>query len=290
MGFSFTSKWAGAKGRSSGSAEIWYYVDDGEAVGPLTLQQLKRIIAALPNGFELLVWRNKFSDWKKAGDVPELLTHLGEASPSLAPIETAPADKQTLSRRRRKWLPVIVAFASLGSVGSRVGREKMARVSADRFLGTEVTREGRPAEFIANLVNYIKINWVGALVVIPCLAYGIYDGLLLDSLSSGLIAGLLCAGLLNLLVWAARKYRVKKPSPHLILAGNISFGLGCAVALYCLGLSIHHVTQVTPGSAIVNLKEMGGVLLTGTFYLMIGLGVRYVLGADRYRGKQRRGD
>jgi len=47
---------------------IWYYADRNEQIGPLTQQLLLETLATLPNAADVLVWCDKFSDWKPAAD------------------------------------------------------------------------------------------------------------------------------------------------------------------------------------------------------------------------------
>lgn len=55
-------------------SDIWYYAaaNDDREVGPLTLQELKAALAAFSNAKNVLVWCDRFTDWKLAQDVPEL--------------------------------------------------------------------------------------------------------------------------------------------------------------------------------------------------------------------------
>jgi hypothetical protein len=53
-------------------SDTWYYADHGGHVGPLTLQEIKVALPTLPNAKDVLVWRDGFPDWTRAGDVPEL--------------------------------------------------------------------------------------------------------------------------------------------------------------------------------------------------------------------------
>jgi hypothetical protein len=54
-------------------SDIWYYADAAEQVGPLTLQELRQKLAAFSNANDVLVWCNRFTDWKPARDVTELV-------------------------------------------------------------------------------------------------------------------------------------------------------------------------------------------------------------------------
>jgi hypothetical protein len=50
----------------------WYYVGSQGQVGPLGLDELKRILAGFQNRKDVLVWREGFSGWTRAEDVHEL--------------------------------------------------------------------------------------------------------------------------------------------------------------------------------------------------------------------------
>lgn len=53
----------------------WYYAAGAESVGPMSLQDLEAALGRVPNWKEVRVWREGFSDWKKAGDVSELFNN-----------------------------------------------------------------------------------------------------------------------------------------------------------------------------------------------------------------------
>jgi hypothetical protein len=50
----------------------WYYADHIGAVGPVTFQDLKNRLAAIPNPDRVLVRREGMTEWQRAGDVREL--------------------------------------------------------------------------------------------------------------------------------------------------------------------------------------------------------------------------
>jgi hypothetical protein len=56
-------------------SEIWYYAEQERSVGPLTLHELRQKLLKADNAEDVLVWGDKFRDWKMAGDVPELRAH-----------------------------------------------------------------------------------------------------------------------------------------------------------------------------------------------------------------------
>jgi hypothetical protein len=66
-------------------SEFWYYVQDNETYGPVTLDQLiKLLISKLPKPREVPVWREGFDDWKAAKQVPEIAERL--IRPSVLPL------------------------------------------------------------------------------------------------------------------------------------------------------------------------------------------------------------
>ena len=69
----------------------WYYAAGKESVGPISVQDLEAALRRLPNWKEVPVWREGFSDWKKAGEVSELFNN---AAPSITapPTQARPVE------------------------------------------------------------------------------------------------------------------------------------------------------------------------------------------------------
>jgi hypothetical protein len=118
-------------------SEVWYYADphSNQQKGPLSLQDLKGILTKLPGAKDALVRREKFSEWKKAGDVPDLRS-LTIAPPPL-PNTYSNAQMPTW-RIRWWWIPFALLF--LGSIGNREGRKMMAWVSGERRSARSLKR------------------------------------------------------------------------------------------------------------------------------------------------------
>jgi hypothetical protein len=49
----------------------WYSLGSAGHIGPLSLQELKKTLAAFRNARDVLVWREGLPAWKRAGDFPE---------------------------------------------------------------------------------------------------------------------------------------------------------------------------------------------------------------------------
>ena len=67
----------------------WYYAAGTQSVGPMSLQDLEAALRRLPNWKEVPVWREGFSEWKKAGDVPDLFNNSGRPT-AVPPAHTVP--------------------------------------------------------------------------------------------------------------------------------------------------------------------------------------------------------
>jgi hypothetical protein len=103
-------------------SDVWYYADYKGQIGPVNLQQLKDVLARVSEPASVLVWRDGFTEWKKASDVPEFRAQT--LSPPPLPSDQMPT-------WRVRWWWYIVPFVSIG-IGSQVGRKVMIWSSAQR--------------------------------------------------------------------------------------------------------------------------------------------------------------
>ena len=257
--------------RPSPISDVWYYANQGGHVGPFSLQQLKQTLATMSDSADVLVWCDKFPDWKRAHEVPELWADFAPAKNSF--------------QRKRKWWVFILALPLLGAT-NRMGREEMGRLSRGRRIDREVRRwlKADPPEIIVSVGRAIRANLLFVAVTAVCVVYGIYDGLLLNTPLSGLIAGILSAGIINLAMLTARKYCVKKPTPLLIWIGNIGYWLGGALASYGIFLMVHRFTHVGVSEGF---KALGGLLPSVIFYPAVGWSIRYMLGGPAREARTR---
>jgi hypothetical protein len=123
------------------SEEAWYYVDSGLRIGPTSLQDLKETLVALPDAKNVLVWCERFPDWKIAGDVKELRAR--SLTPPPLPRTHLAAPMPTW-RVRWWWYPVAILF--FGSTGNRYGRKATAWVTAERQAARKIKRKQRQLE------------------------------------------------------------------------------------------------------------------------------------------------
>src|SRR5262245_41801764 len=134
--------------------DSWYYAHDDQPAGPVSLRDLKRILARFPDGMELLVWRDGFVDWRRAGEVEELVgPGAAPAPPPARPPEReraaaetttqpstrtqAPATTETPAKKaapaKKRWVgKVLGGFALIVAVliGGYFGKE-LARAAQD---------------------------------------------------------------------------------------------------------------------------------------------------------------
>ncbi|WP_456758700.1 GYF domain-containing protein [Bradyrhizobium sp. USDA 4011] len=85
-------------------------------LGRLRFSKLKDRLPRLSNPENVLVWHAGFTDWLRAGDVPEFRAQT--STPPPVPSDQAPTWQV-------KWWWYAVPFVSVG-VGSHVGRKVMA--------------------------------------------------------------------------------------------------------------------------------------------------------------------
>ncbi|MEW6639131.1 MAG: DUF4339 domain-containing protein [Pseudomonadota bacterium] len=105
-------------------AEIWYYAEQDETKGPLSLDELALALKRQPRADKVFVWREGYKDWVRAGDVPELSRFfvrpppLRQTVPSPRPPEFKPPT-ETATRGWKGWVANLVG-AAIGLVLSKV--------------------------------------------------------------------------------------------------------------------------------------------------------------------------
>jgi GYF domain 2 len=53
--------------------DTWYFANKDQSVGPFKLAELEALLRQVPSWEGLMVWGKGFSQWQKAGSVPEIL-------------------------------------------------------------------------------------------------------------------------------------------------------------------------------------------------------------------------
>ena len=95
------------------STTAWFYLRDGKQIGPIDTNEL---IAALRAGLvqrEDLVWREGFTDWMPAGQIPELATPGSVGAPPLGLMSVAAlsyAGADTLPSYAGFWKRVLASI------------------------------------------------------------------------------------------------------------------------------------------------------------------------------------
>src|SRR5262249_11351322 len=131
-------------------------------IGPLTLDELKGTLPSLPNAKEILVWRDGFSNWKRADEVPELRAR----TVTLPPLPSILAEPAKIARRTSQGWP----RRSSPSSSSRWKPYKNAaheppRASAERSRSTAAL----PLEGIA---GWLILPVLGTILAPFYMAYG----------------------------------------------------------------------------------------------------------------------
>jgi uncharacterized protein DUF4339 len=120
----------------------WYYADQARHVGPLELEQLGEVLIAQPNALDTLVWCNRFSNWRRAGDVNELRAFIIASQSSAPNWLPKPEDSLKFQEAPSKWAfqwwwifagAVIILLISVKIVvGNNDGRSEMGRAIRER--------------------------------------------------------------------------------------------------------------------------------------------------------------
>jgi uncharacterized protein DUF4339 len=130
----------------------WYYADQARRVGPLELEQLGKIlIARRPDASDTLVWCNRFSNWRRAGDVNELRAFIIASQSSaldwLPKLEDPLKFQETPSKWAFQWwwifagAAIILLISVKIVVGNNDGRSEMGRAIRERRTVRDRSKE-----------------------------------------------------------------------------------------------------------------------------------------------------
>jgi hypothetical protein len=59
----------------------WYYAKGDKSVGPISLSDLQAMLSRVSNASSVLVWRDGFATWTRAGSIPELASYVVKPPP-----------------------------------------------------------------------------------------------------------------------------------------------------------------------------------------------------------------
>jgi GYF domain 2 len=139
-------------------SEAWHYADDNGSIGPVSFEELRQALATRQNPRSVLVWCPRFRDWVRAQDVPELSGLFPPPLPPKAPPPLPPKAQQPSQPRRvsdatgeqPKWripgwwyVAGLFCLAGFSSIGNRVGRAEMGRVSELRRRARRERKQSR---------------------------------------------------------------------------------------------------------------------------------------------------
>jgi uncharacterized protein DUF4339 len=132
----------------------WFYFDQGQRLGPVTLEDLVRALSATPEPRRALVWREGLAEWQEAGTLPELADNLPPPTTSVAPGSYPPPepvpfeDAENLARLYRR-LVLLVGLQILGGF----------------FLLPSQLEPVQPPSALAVLINLVLLVVVALTVV-----------------------------------------------------------------------------------------------------------------------------
>jgi hypothetical protein len=141
----------------------WYYADQNGQVGPLSLGELKETLRTFDKLGDVLVWCDRFPDWKRAIDIPEIAGTTKAPPPPLPRTNgagsTVASPSQTSARKSKA--PII----GIVSVGLGFGSVVMPYFAAVFFV---------PAAFTCAVVALVRrqVAWGTAAILLSSLGLG----------------------------------------------------------------------------------------------------------------------
>jgi hypothetical protein len=77
-------------------SDSWYYVENDTSRGPVSLEELRKILATQPNWQSVLVWKEGFQDWTPAGSAvfPPPVRKAEDLRGAITKFSERPADQK----------------------------------------------------------------------------------------------------------------------------------------------------------------------------------------------------
>jgi hypothetical protein len=166
-------------------SEFWYYAEGSETRGPITFEQLIKLLSQSPTPRGVLVWREGFTDWTTAESVREIVEKLirppplGRRSSAIPPPlpESSTPNPPTLKEE----------------TGLIVGLKRKAKMLRESFVAG-ATNTGNVT---ATAKNKLVLNWHGTasqrddvLKMFPAIRDRMMPGVELGSFADAMIANI----------------------------------------------------------------------------------------------------
>ena len=166
---------------------MWHYTRDGRTEGPVTLDELTRLVRAGALPRDVLGWRDGLPDWMPADRIPKLAHELGGPAPALA--EAAPAAEEPAFFAVSQAKLVVMSLATLGVYDAfwffKHWQRQRARTQEDLspvwrtifavfFAYDLFTRVREEAERCGIRPAY-RAGWAAAAYIVPSLLFRLPD-------------------------------------------------------------------------------------------------------------------
>lgn len=98
-------------------ADLWYYAEDGQQLGPFSMAELLPLLADIPDPWRVMVWRHGSADWKPVAEVREIAEqlHRSPQDPAAPPVAT-PADPAVPLEPEMTGITGWLALLAIGQV------------------------------------------------------------------------------------------------------------------------------------------------------------------------------
>jgi len=92
--------------------DSWYFANKDQSVGPFKLAELQALLRQVPSWEGLMVWGKGFSQWQRAGSVPEILA-LFDTPPPIPAVSDPKFRKDKAEKSRGRTVAKIILGVAL---------------------------------------------------------------------------------------------------------------------------------------------------------------------------------
>lgn len=147
----------------------WFYAEGEKPIGPISLEELKRLLSKTKDWRKKLVWNANFNDWREAGSIQEI--NIVEPPPIPKPeinIVEPPSIPKPAVKQKTKWWHGVLAglvFVVVGLLTRHLVKEYMnsrplPAQEVEKML-TQIENEAQVPQTVDGITTLVGVKHTG---------------------------------------------------------------------------------------------------------------------------------
>lgn len=146
-------------------SDSWFCAEGEKPVGPISLEELTRLLSKTKDWRKKLVWNANFTEWREAGSIPEI--NIVEPPPVPKIVEPPPLPKPAVKQMTKRWHSLLagLAFVVVGLLTRHLVKEYMDNRSlpaqvVEKML-TDIENEAHVPQTLDGVTTLVGVKHTG---------------------------------------------------------------------------------------------------------------------------------